>query len=52
VLPAALAAKFGLNALAYGLYTRMLAELADPGMTTGAEAAASTPVALNPEESS
>jgi hypothetical protein len=52
VLPAALAAKFGLNELAYGLYTRMLAELADPGMTTGAEAAASTPVALNPEESS
>jgi hypothetical protein len=52
VLPAALAAKFGLNALAYGLYTQMLTELAGPGMTTDAEAAASTPVALNPEESS
>jgi len=38
VLPAALAAKFGLNALAYRLYVRMLNELADPHMATGARA--------------
>jgi len=43
VLPAALAARLGLNALAYRLYVRMLNELAGTGMATGARANATTP---------
>ncbi|MGK2921978.1 MAG: CFI-box-CTERM domain-containing protein [Methyloceanibacter sp.] len=43
VLPAALAARLGLNALAYRLYVRMLNELAGTGMATGARAEAPAP---------
>ena len=44
VLPAAIAAKLGLNALAYRLYVRMLTELAGPDVTTGARAEAPRPL--------
>ena len=44
VLPAALAARLGLNALAYRLYVRMLNELAGTGMAVGARAEAPRPL--------
>jgi hypothetical protein len=44
VLPAALAARLGLSALAYRLYVRMLNELAGTGIATGAGAEAPRPL--------
>jgi nitrate reductase assembly molybdenum cofactor insertion protein NarJ len=44
VLPAALAARLGLNALAYRLYVRMLNELAGTDIATGARAEAPRPL--------
>ena len=44
VLPAALAARLGLNRLAYRLYTRMLNDLAGSDVTAGAEAEAPRPL--------
>ncbi len=44
VLPAALAARLGLNRLAYRLYTRMLNELADADVTSGARPKAPRPL--------
>ena len=47
VLPAALAARFGLNTLAYRLYTRMLSELSGTDVTAGAKAEAPRPLPLS-----